>query len=707
MLALGLWGVDRGGMWRDEAVTFQVAGRTVPQIWRLVHGVDAVHGLYYVLLHAVLAVHADEVVLRLPSVAGAVLATALVAEVGARLARPRVGLWAGLLYAVNPMVGHYAQEGRSYALVAAGVMGATLLLLRGVERGAWWGYGLVLGVTCWLHEFAVLVVLAHGLSLALARVRGRVWRGWGCAAGAVLLSLLPMVVVSRAQAAQVAWLRRPTGETVAGLARQFFGASEGVYWVCLGLAVAGLLAGVAGRRGGSGARPAQIALAGAGARKAEVALAGRGGRMGRVTLAGRGGRMGRVTLAGRGGRTGQVTLAGVAAPLVVVPPGVLMLASQSSPPLYVDRYVLYALAGAPLLVAAGGEWVAGIAGRLRPGARRTPARVPAGLRPSGGASASVWLRLREGAAAAAVWLRLREGAAAPAWLRLRGASAVASAWLRLRGGISSAPARLRSREGVPVASAWLRLCGGISSVPARLRSREGAPVAPARPRSRGDAPAVHAQLCPREGTPLAPPNPRPHSDGRPEPGPRLPASARRSLRTHSAALLGLLAIALVPLQQFSLLQQDRDPARRPDDLAAIARAAAHGVRKGDAVLYLPAYTRNTELAYPGAFRGTRDLVLARAGDVSGTLYGVEVPAPEVRSRVAGVQRVWVVADRAVLAGRWTPRNPSERAKLDLLQREFTVGAEAVRGRTVVRLYVRPLSPASLRPPSLPPRPARW
>ncbi|CAL2065612.1 PMT_2 domain-containing protein [Streptomyces murinus] len=570
MLTLGLWGVDRGGMWRDEAVTFQVAGRTVPQIWRLVHGVDAVHGLYYVLMHAVLAVHADEVVLRLPSVAGAVLATALVAEVGARLARPRVGLWAGLLYAVNPMVGHYAQEGRSYALVAAGVMGATLLLLRGVERGAWWGYGLVLGVTCWLHEFAVLVVLAHGLSLALARVRGRVWRGWGCAAGAVLLSLLPMVVVSRAQAAQVAWLRRPTGETVAGLARQFFGASEGVYWVCLGLAVAGLLAGVAGRRGGGGAWKGQVPLVGVGALNGDL------------------------TLAGTGGRKGQITLAGVAAPLVVVPPGVLMLASQSSPPLYVDRYVLYALAGAPLLVAAGGEWVAGVAERLRP----------------------------------------------------------------------------------------------------------------------------------REGTPLAPPNPRPHRGDRPEAvgpetvGPeagrkapegerKAPASARRPLRTYSATLLGLLAVALVPLQQFPLLQQDRDPARRPDDLAAIARAAAYGVRKGDAVLYLPAYTRNTELAYPGAFRGTRDLVLARTGDVSGTLYGVEVPAAEVRSRVAGVQRVWVVADRAVLAGRWTPRNPGERAKLDLLQREFTVGGEAVRGRTVVRLYVRPLSPASLRPPSLPPRPARW
>lgn len=521
MLALGLWGLDRGGMWRDEAVSFQVAGRTVPQIWRLVHGVDAVHGLYYVLLHAVLALRADEVVLRLPSVAGAVVTAALVAEVGARLARPRVGLWAGLLYAVNPMAGHYAQEGRSYALVAAGVMGATLLLLRGAERGTWWGYGLVLAVTCWLHEFAVLVVAAHGVSLALARVRGRVWRGWGCAAGAVLLSLLPMVVVSRAQAAQVAWLRRPTPETVAGLARQFFGASDGVYWVCLGLAVVGLAAGAAGWRGP---------------------------------------------------RRGEFALAGVAAPLAVVPPAALMLVSQSSPPLYVDRYVLYALAGAPLLVAAGGEWAAGAVGRLG----------------------------RLGCLGCLRWL---------------------------------------GRLGYPGCPRWLGC----------LRPR----------------------------------------------------------RAHSGTLLGLLAVALVPLQQFPLLQQDRDPARRPDDLAAIARAAAHGVRKGDAVLYLPAYTRNTELAYPEAFRGTRDLVLARAGGVSGTLYGVEVPAPEVRSRVAGVRRVWVVADRSVLAGRWTPRDPGERVELDVLRREFTVRGEAVRGRTVVRLYARPLSPAELRPPSLPPRPVRW
>ncbi|MFD0393645.1 glycosyltransferase family 39 protein [Streptomyces nogalater] len=180
MLVLGLWRLDRGGMWRDEAVSFQVGRRTVPQIWHLLHDVDAVHGLYYLLLHAVLAVHPGEVVLRLPSVCAAAGTAALVAALGSRLVRPRAGLWAGLLYAVTPMAGHYAQEGRSYALVAAGATAATLLFVRAVPSGSWWPYGVVLALTCWLHEFAVLLLLAHAVSLALARAGG----GCGGAGGA-------------------------------------------------------------------------------------------------------------------------------------------------------------------------------------------------------------------------------------------------------------------------------------------------------------------------------------------------------------------------------------------------------------------------------------------------------------------------------------------------------------------------------------------
>ncbi|MFI1353461.1 glycosyltransferase family 39 protein [Streptomyces sp. NPDC020898] len=312
MLVIACWGLDRGGIWRDEAATFQVARRTVPQIWRLLHEVDAVHGLYYLLMRPVLAVHPGEVLLRLPSVAAAVATVGLVAALGTRLARPRVGLWAGLLYAVTPMVGHYAQEGRSYAMVAAGATGATLLLVRAVGGRSWTAYGVVLAVTCLLHEFAVLLLLAHALTLALAHAPRRVWAGWLCAAGAVTLALLPLALLSHAQSAQVAWLRPPGQDSVDRLVHQFVAPTDEILAPCL------ILMYVALRRPWSPRGHAH----------------------------------------GRG-----LTLPAVALPLLLVPPATLMAVSQWSP-LYDARYVLYALAGAPLLVAAGADRIARAVPRL-------------------------------------------------------------------------------------------------------------------------------------------------------------------------------------------------------------------------------------------------------------------------------------------------------------------------------------------------------
>ncbi|WP_373462480.1 hypothetical protein [Streptomyces sp. V3I7] len=512
MLALGLWGIDRGGMWRDEAVTYQVARRTVPQIWRLLHDVDAVHGLYYLLMHAVLAVRPGEVLLRLPSVCAAAATAGLVAALGVRLARPRVGLWAGLLYAVTPMAGHYAQEGRSYALVAAGATGATLLLARAAERGAppsgeaegrtgarWWAYGAVLGGTCLMHELAVLLLLAHAGTLALARAGRAVWRGWACAAGGVVLAVVPMAIVSHGQSAQVAWLRVPTVENAQDLLRAFVGPASGVYWTCLALAAVGLTEVIA--------------------------------------------------------RRGKLTCAGVGLPLVVVPPVTLMLASQVSP-LYVDRYVLYALAGAPLCVAAGADRLAGALGRLRP------------------------------------------------------------------------------------------------------------------------------------GPPLL------------------------------LTLTGTAAVALVLAQQLPLLRQDRVADHRPDNLGAVSTAAARALRPGDPVLFLPSHARGTALAYPRSFHGMRDVALAAGAPASGTLYGTEVAPAVLRHRLAGLDRVWVVAERYVLRASYSPRNPTERLKLAVLGERFSLCEESVRGRVIVGLYVRralmagspeqPSGPLRLEPTRVRPlRSVRW
>ncbi|WP_234048398.1 glycosyltransferase family 39 protein [Streptomyces liliifuscus] len=544
MFGIGLWGIDRGGMWRDEAVTFQVARRSLPQIWQLLHSVDAVHGLYYLLMHPVLAFHPGEVALRLPSLCAAAATAGLVAALGARLARPRVGLWAGLLYAVTPMAGHFAQEGRSYALVAAGVAASTLLLARATTVGGggnlgrdgngggdgdqedepvgrlarharvvgWCAYGGVVAVTVLLHEFAVLILLAHAATLALSRMPRRVWRDWACAAGAVLLVLLPLALVSSGQAEQVAWLRPPGGGTVERLLRSFTGPTQlvlGPYLLLIALAL-------------------------------------------RIPFT-------------PPARRGELSLPTVALPLLLLPPAALIAVSRHWP-LYDDRYVLYALAGAPLLAAAGAE-------RLLLAARR-------------------------------VGLARRE------------------------------------TDGL------LRGSGG------------GPGVAP------GSGAGSGADF---------------DSD---------PGLVRGFRVPYAATLAGVLAIGLAFVSQLPVLREDRDPARRPDNLAVVSAAAAQRMSPGDSVLFLPSLGRRSALAYPKGFQGTRDIALEEPAHVSGTLYGRETGPDELRRRLAGLDRVWVVAEPYALKSAWYPSDPTERVKLTVVGEEFVPQAEFVRKGSILRLYVR-------------------
>ncbi|MDI3421697.1 glycosyltransferase family 39 protein [Streptomyces luteolus] len=319
MLVLGLWGLDRESMWRDEGVTHQVATRSLPEIVRLLGSADAVHGLYYLLMHAVLAVHPGEVALRLPSVLAGAATAALVAALGVRLARPRVGLWAGLLYAATPLTGYYAQEGRSYALVAAGVTGATLLLVRAVRQGRvkdWCLYGSVVTATVLLHQLAALILLAHAVTLLLSwkRLDRQAWRNWAVCGCAALTVLLPLARLTLGQSEHTAWLAGSEEGSSASLLKAFAGPTELVLTAALLLACVSLNS------------PLE--------------------------------------------RTGRLSLNAVAMPMMVLPPLVLLAASQYTP-LHHDRYLFFALAGAPLCAAAGAERIArGVRMmRSRPGRR--------------------------------------------------------------------------------------------------------------------------------------------------------------------------------------------------------------------------------------------------------------------------------------------------------------------------------------------------
>ncbi|MFI5618775.1 hypothetical protein [Streptomyces sp. NPDC051567] len=297
-LALGLWGISRqDSVWRDEAATWQVALRSTGEIWDMLGQVDAVHGLYYLLMHGLFELFgAGTTTLRLPSVLAGAAAAAGVAVTGRRLAGPWAGLGGGLAFGLLPAVQFHLQEGRPYALVTAGAGLSTLLLVSLLAPPArdrtwprWTAYGVTVLVCALLNWLSLLVLPAHAVTLWWVRAGRGVWLRWAAYAAGAVAGALPLVLFSRGQSDQVSWIPPLTWHMMIG---------PGI------LLTAGGLCALAARRG-----------------------------------------------TGRFRATGRLSVAAVGLPLLAVPQlGLIGLSLVR--PLFLDRYVLFSMAGLALLIGA-------------------------------------------------------------------------------------------------------------------------------------------------------------------------------------------------------------------------------------------------------------------------------------------------------------------------------------------------------------------
>ncbi|MEU4172806.1 hypothetical protein AB0F46_38720 [Streptomyces sp. NPDC026665] len=310
MMLLGAWGVTReNSMWRDEASTWLGTHRTLPELWRMLGQEDAVHGLYYLLMHGIFVGAPDSpLTLRLPSVLAMAAAAAGTAALGRRLGGPWVGLTAGLTFTAIPSSQYYAQEGRSYALVVAAIVLASSLLLnalgaRGRAWRLWAAYAFAMVIAVYLNELAILALLAHGVTVLVASRAALVH--WLMATGGVALGVLPLLLISFGQREQVSWIGAVTGSRILSVA---------------GMVAVGCLCAAAHACSRASAGESDMTEAGAPAPAA---------------------------------RSGSVSLPAFALALFAVPQATLLLASLMWQPLYGDRYVLYGNVGFALLLGAG------------------------------------------------------------------------------------------------------------------------------------------------------------------------------------------------------------------------------------------------------------------------------------------------------------------------------------------------------------------
>ncbi|RAY14246.1 hypothetical protein DPM19_14805 [Actinomadura craniellae] len=252
-LALGLTGISGASFWIDEAATISIAQRPLGDMFRVFQEMDAVHGLYYLIMHVVIGLFGiGETAMRLPTVLVTAAAAGGVAVLGRRHANPRTGLLAGLFYAGGVTVMQYAQEARSYAFAAATAVLASYLFVRGTETRAvrWFaGYSVTIMLLGLLHLYALLLVPAHGITLywrrqALRPVLGR----WLLAVAVAVAALIPYLLVVTGQRVQVDWIPPEDASRLYSLV-DFMAGNDRLVLPIGAIAGAGALATVLARRG--------------------------------------------------------------------------------------------------------------------------------------------------------------------------------------------------------------------------------------------------------------------------------------------------------------------------------------------------------------------------------------------------------------------------------------------------------------------------
>ncbi|MEU3722079.1 glycosyltransferase family 39 protein [Streptomyces sp. NPDC031705] len=266
LLALAVSGFGIGGAqpWRDELASWNAATRGTGELVDMLGHVDAVSGLYYLLLHGWVSVFGDSTaMLRLPSALAMAGAAAFAVLTARTLFDRRTAVFTGLLFAFVPAVSRYGQEARSYAFVVLAVSAATWLLLRALERPAprrWAPYALAVAAAGLFHVVSLLFLLPHALIVLLRwwhDRRGRTVVAFAVTVTAALLPVIPLVLLGQRQVGrQIGWIKTPHLRSVADLWGNLFGSPT------IGLALAAVvLLPLAWSRG---RRPAvELVLAGA------------------------------------------------------------------------------------------------------------------------------------------------------------------------------------------------------------------------------------------------------------------------------------------------------------------------------------------------------------------------------------------------------------------------------------------------------------
>jgi len=228
-LLLRLWHLGARSLWTDEGSTWSAASAPLHELVRLCAEKDASPPLFYLLTSLALKTGGDEAQLRFVSVVASLGLVWLTYRL-ARLFLPRGGsLLAAGFCALSPFQLMFAQEARTYTLVACLAMASLYCFLRAAVFGrarAWGPYVLVSALALYTQSIALLGVGVQAAVVVLdARARRRALP-WIAALAASVVLYLPWCFISLAQMSRLShshwYVHRPDFHSVFQVLRAVF-----------------------------------------------------------------------------------------------------------------------------------------------------------------------------------------------------------------------------------------------------------------------------------------------------------------------------------------------------------------------------------------------------------------------------------------------------------------------------------------------------
>ncbi|MBP1818732.1 glycosyltransferase family 39 protein [Mycobacterium sp. OAE908] len=226
--AVSLGGAARPSFWYDEAATISAAySRSLPQLWQMLGNVDAVHGLYYLLMHAWFQVFPPtEFWSRAPSGVAVGVAAAGTVVLGRQFSSRTVAVSSGVLCAILPRATWAGIEARPYALSMMAAVWLTVLLVYASRRNnpwLWLSYAVAAAGSVLLDVYLALMLLAHSVFLLTFRRSLPVLVRFAVASVAACGAVTPFVLEAMGQVHQIVWIAPVGHRTIEDVAiQQYF-----------------------------------------------------------------------------------------------------------------------------------------------------------------------------------------------------------------------------------------------------------------------------------------------------------------------------------------------------------------------------------------------------------------------------------------------------------------------------------------------------